>query len=133
MKTLREQISDKCKYFNGIMNTSCEAGINYKDVELPNVKPKKFPCIKNSPFRGGTCDKVEFPSVDEVDKQVLEIIDEGKKSMTAYKLVKNHIDKTGERQGFINCPECGGKLNYTSKSMNNHIWAKCKCGLGWME
>jgi len=133
MKSLKDQISDKCKYFNGLMNKTCEAGINYKDVEVTNKKPRKIPCIKNSLIHGGTCDKAVFPTSKEAEKQVMEIMNEGRKSMAAHKLVTDHIAKTGQEKGFVKCPECGGQLNYTRTSMNKHIWAKCKCGLGWME
>jgi hypothetical protein len=52
MKSLHEQIANKCIHFNGIMEKTCKAGICYSDVrEEPGEGPYKFPCLK----QGGEC------------------------------------------------------------------------------
>jgi len=133
MKTMNEQIANKCIHFNGLMNKVCDAGVKYKDVEVKDARPIKIPCLKDSLLSGGTCLKSEYPSEEDVKKQIEEIQKEGQKTMTAYKAIKDNIEKTGEMHGKIECPSCGGNLHYNSASLNGHIWAKCKCGLGWME
>lgn len=133
MKSINKQIADKCIHFTGLMNKQCNAGIMYEIVKLPNQRPYKIPCLKNNLMSGGVCNSMQFPDKEEVNKQVQGIKEMGLKMMSAYKLVKEHIEKTGKKYGKIECPDCGGNLHYTSASCNGHIWAKCKCGLGWME
>ena len=53
-KTLKEQISQRCIHFTGLMNKECKAGVKYADVRFD--RPYKLPCLK----QGGTCDKCEF-------------------------------------------------------------------------
>lgn len=133
MKALKQQIADKCMYFNGLMNKGCEKGIKYDDVKEPDKKPFKIPCLKNTEMSGGFCDSCDFPSDEIVNEIVMGIMGNGKKSMIGYSSIKKHIDKTGQQAGKIECPSCKGDLHYTKASTNGHIWAKCKCGLGWME
>jgi hypothetical protein len=129
MKSLKQQIADKCLYFNGLMNKSCEKGIQYDSVKEPDERQFKIPCIKT----GGFCDVCKFPSEKIVNEIVIGIMEEGKKTMMGYSLIQKYIKKTGQVSGKIECPSCKGELHYNQSSINGHIWAKCKCGLGWME
>lgn len=133
MNTLKEQIENKCKYFTGMLNKECAVGVKYADVKDKSTKPYGLPCLKDGGLTGGTCAKACWKTPEEVEAEVKEIEEAGNMQIKAYAAVKSHIKKTGEKQGKIKCTSCGGDLNYTAASSNGHIWAKCKCGLGWME
>lgn len=126
--TLYEQIRDKCVYFNGVMNTECDNGIKYDSVRSDGL-----PCIRNRKYTGGACSQCQFPTDEQTSAIVDDINKEGAIMIHARILIEEHIKKTGHESGIIECPECSGELRYSRASENKHIWAKCKCGLGWME
>lgn len=127
MKTLKEQIADKCIHFNGIMNKECNAGINYDDVKVD--RHFKFPCLK----QGGECAHSKFRTDEEVEAKVKEIEEDGIKAMVAIATVKDHYAKTKEQTGKVTC-QCGGELYYAVASINGHVWAKCNsCGISFNE
>lgn len=126
-RSVQEQIVNKCIYFNGVMNKTCEAGITYSDVAVD--KPYKFPCLK----QGGVCECAKFPTEQEVRAIMKEMEESTLKTLTAYALVKEHFHKTGERKGIVKC-QCGGDLHFAVATINNHIWAKCKsCSIAFNE
>lgn len=127
MKSLKDQISCKCIHFNGIMNECCKVGIKYADVRVDI--PYKFPCLKT----GGECSSSQFRTDEEVKKEISEIEGIGMKSLIAYGKAKLHFEKTGQRQGILEC-DCGGELKYTVAEINNHIWGKCfGCDISFVE
>lgn len=91
----------------------------------------QFPCLK----RGGTCEKCQFPTEQEVEKELerLQLADkEVNKTVGVYMLVKIHYAKTKNKSGVIECT-CGGQLTYGVAS-NGHIRGKCAgCGVSFME
>ena len=103
------------------------------NVKEPDKKPYKLPCFKDGALTGGFCDKVKFPTEEEVEKQVQEIDDSQTKTLTAIFKVKEHIRETGQEKGAIECPSCKGRLEYAQSSINDHTWGSCKCGVGWIE
>lgn len=126
-KTLHEQIACKCIHFNGVMNDSCKAGINYSDVRVG--KPYKFPCLQ----QGGECATAKFPTEEEIKTRIEEIEGSSTKAILAYSDIKSHYDKTKIKAGQIPC-RCGGALNYVVASINGHVCANCKsCGLSFNE
>lgn len=127
METLEEQIARKCIHFNGILNKTCEAGINYDDVKID--RPFKFPCLK----QGGECSCAQFRTPEDVKEKVSSIETDGVKVLIAIVTVKDHFEKTKERSGKVTC-ECGGDLHYAIAIINNHVWAKCSsCGMSFNE
>lgn len=90
MKTLHEQIANKCIHFNGILNKICKAGINYDNVKID--RPFKFPCLK----QGGECSYAKFLTEEEVNTKVAEIEDKGIKAMIAVETIIDHYSKTKE-------------------------------------
>lgn len=127
MKTLKEQIADKCIHFNGIMNKECNAGINYDEFKLD--RPFKFPCLK----QGGKCSHAKFRTEEEVDEYVKSIEDRGVKAMVAISAIKDHHTRTKQPTGKVPC-QCGGELSYVVASVNGHVWAKCNtCGISFNE
>lgn len=126
-KTLHEQIACKCIHFNGVMNKSCKAGINYEDVRID--RPYKFPCLQ----QGGACLKAQFPTEEKITAKLQSIENGGIKAIRARADIKEHVEKTKIKAGQIPC-RCGGQLNYVIANINGHIWASCKsCGLSFNE
>ncbi len=41
------------------------------------------------------------------------------------KRIHEHAGQTGEKSGTVECPKCGGRLNYTLLH-SRYIWAKCE-------
>lgn len=126
-KSLHDQIACKCIHFNGVMNKECLAGVSYSDVRIE--KPYKFPCLQ----QGGVCQKVEFPTKEQVQAQLQSIEEGGMKAIQAFADIKGHVEKTKIKAGQIKC-RCGGQLNYVVANINGHVWANCKsCGLSFNE
>ena len=126
--SIREQISNKCIFFNGMLrNSKCAANIPYEEVRFD--KPFKLPCLS----QGGTCDKRKFLTKEEIDAEVKKIEDISLSSISAYSLIQNHIVSTKERSGVVKC-NCGGDLSFVVSSSNNHISFSCdKCGISGIE
>lgn len=125
--SLHDQVARKCIHFNGVMNKTCKAGINYADVRID--KPYKFPCLQ----QGGQCPHAEFRTEAQVKEFIDKMEDDSVKALVAYATVKDHYAKTKEQSGNVPC-QCGGELHYTIASLNGHIWAKCNsCGISFNE
>jgi hypothetical protein len=73
IKTIEEQIKNKCIHFNGIANHKCKTGVVYAKVSDKSGNPFKFPCLENTSFSGGYCDKRESPTKEYVNQQLKEI------------------------------------------------------------
>jgi hypothetical protein len=136
MKSLEEQIADKCIHFNGITNQECKIGINYRDTFGP-VLAGVFPCIK-----GGTasCDKCHYPSPEEIKEKVQRMVGASSLSLKAYVAVKNHIQKAKDEsrptpmKGTIDCPNGDHKLQFAMAITNGHLRIACKeCQISMME
>lgn len=80
MRTLREQIADRCRHFNGIQNDCCKAGVRYRSVEVPDARPIRLPCFKADAFRRvgepeiplPDCAARSFLTADEVEAEAAE-------------------------------------------------------------
>ena len=136
MKSVKEQlidqISGRCVRFNGLSNKECKEGVKYENVRDESVRPFRFPCLKR--HEGGRCLSVKFPTPEEAEKEAAEIEEVQNRTVNALVLVKQNIKKTGELSGSIECPGCGGKLNYSSAKINGHVHASCSsCSMGWIE
>lgn len=137
MRTIEEQIGGRCKHFTGMMNEVCKCGINYKQAfgERPVLR---MPCIKERMSHLTDeiipCDKLEFPTPEEIKAEVEEGNKGIKLTLTALAAVKNHIKKTGENKGSIKCPNGDHNLNYVQAESNGHVWMACKeCDIKMME
>jgi len=127
MKSLKEQIANKCIHFNGVMNASCKAGVNYADVRVD--KPYRFPCLK----QGGECSKSIFRTEEEVEAHIKKIKEDDTKVIQSLIAVKVHYAETKEPTGKVPC-QCGGELSYSVSSVNGHVWAKCNsCNMSFNE
>jgi hypothetical protein len=135
MKTLAEQIGNKCIHFNGVMNDCCKAGVSYSAIRVGHL----FPCFKGDSL--DTCDKREFPSDEQVAARVNEIEANTARTMTAMVAVCDEAKRLGLKNGKggggqIECPVCKtGTLGFSVASYNGHIWGKCstKDCVAWMQ
>ncbi len=138
----RNRNKNKCKFFNGIMNDTCIAGVAYADVRKerePKGTGYALPCLSDE---GATCEKCIFPTDEEV--------------LAARKLMAERIENMGKARaaivahcggpwkkgvlgsrGIIPCPACGtaDSLHFTRSGYNGHIAASCKTEgcVSWME
>lgn len=71
MKSIKEQIQDRCVHFTGIQYEKCKIGIRYKDVKDETGTPYKWPCLRDHPLGGGckTCDSCQFPTEEEAERE----------------------------------------------------------------
>lgn len=131
MKTLAEQIGNKCIHFNGVMGKTCRCGINYQEISDPIARPIKLPCFKDTGMTN--CEKAQFRTPEEVEIEVNEINERGDKVIKALYAVKRAISETKKLSGVIVCPSCKGELRYSCSVSNGHTRGNCKCGISWME
>lgn len=125
--SLEDQIAHKCIHFNGVMEKTCKAGINYNDVWAD--KPSGLPCLK----QGGECHRAEFPTEEQVKEKVAAIMESGTQTLMAAALIKAHIQKKSNN-GIIECVCGSDSLHYAVAETNGHIRAKCnKCGISFVE
>lgn len=137
MKTIEEQIQNKCIHFNGIMNEACKCGINYKHA-FGDRPVLKMPCIKDrmSHLKDEVlpCSQLQFPTQEDVSREIEEQNKHIKVVMLGLTAVQKHIRKTGERVGNIKCPNGDHKLIYSQAESNGHIWMSCKtCNISMMQ
>jgi hypothetical protein len=131
-KSLRGQIENRCKHFNGIfINKACAAGISYEGQE-----PRHRPCFKDE-GSDITCPQRDFPSPAEVDKELADIEENNSRMNLIYPLIarikKDHAGS--DWSGAERCPACGGNLHLSHASLNGHVWGKCETPncVAWME
>jgi hypothetical protein len=93
--SLHEQISDKCRHFNGIQNKACKAGVEY-DSFRPEGRVMALPCFREPPLKNAPCAECgfrDFLTDAEVDAEVEEI--------------EASIRKFSEDLAAGKCPHCG--------------------------
>lgn len=147
MRTLHDQIADKCIHFNGISNKKCKAGFSYDEVDAKLKLPYRsgLPCIK--PHDGDLkrldgkaqchCPKLQFYTEQEVQSQ----LDDYKAHMEKMELALKVIAPIRKEQkgknwlGVIKCPVCEGKLHVSHAACNGHVHARCETQdcVAWME
>jgi ssDNA-binding Zn-finger/Zn-ribbon topoisomerase 1 len=138
-KSLREQIANKCIHFNGVMNDTCKAGVDYEQFRKQSTpdKPVGFPCLRdceNAP----ACEKREWPSEEHIKARLDEIEQSTQRHLKAAEVVdafrKRHKGKSAREA--VPCPACGtGTLHLSISSYNGHVWGKCSTPdcLAWIE
>lgn len=142
---------DTCKHFNGIQNTTCDAGILYKSVtsnpEELEGSALRLPC--HTTCRGatpsqlehfnrrGTCAKFELPTAFEIEAERQAFQAAIERQRKVYPLIAE-IKQTHKGQqwsGTVPCPVCGGNLRLSHAARNGHIWGRCETEgcVAWME
>jgi len=51
---------------------------------------------------------------------------EWEERLNVIKITFLKIQQKKQKQGVIDCPQCGKKLQYSISSYNGHIWMKCE-------
>lgn len=131
MKTLAEQISNKCRHFNGIQNDTCRAGVQYDDFKNRKVS-QGLPCFRDEKLGQceGVCSKREWYTEEEVAAQVKAHEEHIKVMFVVIPALKEDAKKKGFKKGnggasSIECPNCRGTVSYRVSGYNGHMHASC--------
>lgn len=139
MRSLRDQIANKCVHFTGIDNDTCRAGVEYKQFRSAETGYRdRLPCHRKCAHIA--CEHREFPSEAEVQRQLDAHEKAAAKMFGALDAVHADAKARGLRKGHggtgaVKCPNCGGEIAYSVASFNGHIWGKCStvgC-VAWMQ
>lgn len=138
---LKCESETECKHRTSLMDECCKAGVNYK--ELAGVEPgmiKRLPCF----FYPGKIQSevVECPMRQLITIEELKKEDEAvEKRMQEFMICIPLIDEIKKKykgrnvRGCVDCPVCGGKLNFSHAAINGHVHGKCETEncISWME
>lgn len=139
MRTLRQQIEEKCIHFNGVQNDCCKAGVKYTEI-----RGKHFPCFRGDmaeKLRKGeipcVCLQLKWPDEEYIQNEIAEH-DKAFAKVEAGLEAVAHIRteyKGRNYKGVIECPTCKGKLHVTHAACNGHVNARCETPdcISWME
>lgn len=98
MRSLRDQIANRCVHFNGVQNDRCRAGCSYQEIRATAPVSSRLPCFREDLFRPGRerpappCEQQRFPTDEEIAAKIAE----SEAALTRY---QDAIDA-----GL--CPEC---------------------------
>lgn len=143
-KSPREKIASRCVHFNGLMNKTCKAGIVYDEIDKDNrmLYRAKLPCHKPDKYlpEGESqchCPSLEFPSKEQIEKELKEDEERTNKIILAMEAVKpiRKEHKGKDWTGTITCPVCQGELHVSHAKYNGHIMAQCETDdcVRWIE
>ena len=151
--TREEQIGGRCKHFTGVSNKCCKAGVRYVDVERRH-SPMNYdsggvtyssslsrPCITKYNHAGAECDKLEFPTAEEIaaimERQEKGLLGIMKARAAIVEKIGPYVKrKSPDVAGSLACPVCTtGTLGYRRATFNGHIHARCSTEgcVAWME
>lgn len=51
---------------------------------------------------------------------------EASECLLALAVIEIHVEETGEKQGKIDCPICGGKSTLSYSRGDKSVWASCR-------
>lgn len=108
----------KCRHFNGLLNDTCRAGVNYRSLTTVG----RLPCLGDKEPDEVECEKCDRFTEQEVKEQQKQMWESG---AIAIQLIAK-IQKEEGSSGSIECPKCSGSVNWTRASRNGHIHAECK-------
>jgi hypothetical protein len=127
--------SGQCKWFNGIQNKVCKAGVSYDSLPRNERGVIVLPCIQ--PECQSNCDKYEEPTAEEIAadeewmRQRMEM--HRKVGEVIIPIRKEYKGRSGN--GTITCPCCGGNLHWSISGYNGHMHGRCETAgcVSWME
>lgn len=151
MRSLAEQIANKCEHYNGLSGPGmkddaatrcCKAGVVYLTVKASDDVAKgfaRYPCFREG--EAVPCAKRHFPTPEEVASEVAEHDARWERLKLGIGACSDDAKKHGYGKGkggngFVPCPVCKtGDLYYTVASYNGHMWGKCatKDCVSWMQ
>lgn len=138
MRTLAEQIANKCVHFTGLLEDRCEVGIPYDEVRDTSASPYRFPCFKDNCL---PCERKEFLSDEQVAHEVEQINLHTNRTMKAMRAAADDAKVHGFKKGSggvgnLKCPCCEtGTLHYSVAGYNGHMHGRCstpEC-VSWMQ
>jgi hypothetical protein len=116
-----------CKNYNGAFNEACSAGVNYRKAFTGCFFGDR-PCQN----RESTilCEFVNYRTPEEIEAERIEAGQLFGFIVTGLKTIATQSGQTGS----IDCPKCGGNLNW-SRASNAHVHATCQTEgcLRWMQ
>ena len=114
---LWKQLQDRCEHFNGLINDTCRAGVNYEDVRDTSTSPYRFPClIREDRYAPGTCERAKFLTDTEAQQREADL----------YTRAQARVDR--EKAGF--CGQCGAKVERKAQVGPCIYNEPCGCRLG---
>lgn len=140
MRSLAEQIANKCEHYRGLQHDTCAAGVSHASVTDESGKGfERYPC-----FREGeclACDKRHFPTPEEVAKQVADIDAHMEQTGRGVAAARFDAEARGFKKGnggagSVKCPCCeGGTLHYSVAGYNGHMHGRCSTTgcVSWMQ
>ncbi len=142
IKTLAEQIGNKCTHFSGIReeNGRCKAGVCYASVKDDSRQGfGRWPCWKEG--EGVPCEKRHFPTPEEVAAEVAEHEEHTNRFVLCLGAASQDAKAHGFRKGSggkgsVPCPACKtGELHYSVAGYNGHMHGCCttKDCVSWMQ
>jgi hypothetical protein len=138
---IREKQQD-CRYFTGIQNKCCEAGVDY-DILTEDGK-YVLPCKKNFVSIGRDpviCQSFKTRTREEAETYANKRLMRADRTLAAVAAAHEDAAKKGFKLGHggastMDCPtKCGGTLHYSVAGVNGHMHARCdtKECVQWME
>lgn len=134
MKTIEQQISNRCVHFTGVQKKTCKAGVEYS-----RFFGSPFPCFRDESEKAKAhCDLVRFPTEQEVTAEVEgQLVRHCRAVKAAHQDAKSKGLVRGKGgQSELACPVCEtGIIKYSVASVNGHMWARCstKDCVRWAE
>lgn len=134
MRTVEEQIRNRCIHFTGVQNDTCKAGVSYAKFRPSG---KGIPCVRFKDESPPQCEKREMPSDKQVAIELAEheaFNERFKKKLPIIARVKEE-HKGSNWRGVEVCPVCGGKLHLSHAGFNGHVHGRCETEgcMSWME
>lgn len=132
---------DKCKHYNGTVNSCCNAGVNYKSVTQSGVGVafNRLPCFAKNGL-SGLCTEVAYPDEREMAESEAAIAEYVEKMTAVRQEIMAHLTEHGRDRrntsGFIPCPICDdGRVSFSyAGGYNRHMSAECSNGcVNWVE
>jgi hypothetical protein len=121
---------DRCKYYNGMaQNKCCDAGVNYEKQFPRDIHAGRQPCLDKK--SSVICPEKSYWSAEEIAER--EATDAIRKAQ--YITAVAAISKIPGEGSVIDCPRCGGKLDWSRAASNGHVWGTCRTDgcLRWIQ
>ena len=129
-----------CNHYRAMSeHETCSAGVAYDSMK--GMAWETRPCFSkpgDAPKPG--CDLVQLPTPEELAADEAEMRERLEKIGKARQAIVSACGgpwKKGKPSivGAIDCPNCGGKLNYSRAGYNGHVHARCATPgcVSWME
>jgi hypothetical protein len=105
-----KSIANQCRYYTGIANGTCRAGIVYREVRASDSHPYRWPCFQDDGC-SERCASVSYYTAEEIGAQ----LKESKAALERW---------AGKLRNNI-CPECNQPIQY-KRQVGRCVYA-CPC------